>query len=518
MITQLDNAAPQAPDLARHGLSASQLAPANDRAFSRQAFEPVVDPTRLFAAANQSRYWEGHAADAPRLVSPSLIEQRQKKYRRAFFALAAAGVDGAAALSALLAADLALATNLGRDVMGMTFVLAAPIFVLAAIVLGSHRVATLFDMRSSLSHAGKAWLAVLLAMPAIMLVTPSPGPHVALVLALAMLAMLPAIVIGRVATRQFGKLLLGQQPYVEVVIEDGFASNLPSHALVFNAKRNGILPDPSNPGSVSKLAELLRNVDLVTVYAHPARRAAWARALRAFDVRVDMRAPELAELAPLGFEYRQDGWQMVVARHPLGLWQAALKRGFDLSAVLVALPLLVIPMAIVAIMIKLDSDGPVLFRQQRVGRGNRMFHIYKFRSMRTDRQDLAGSVSASRDDDRITKVGGWLRRTSIDELPQLLNVLRGEMSLVGPRPHAIASRAEGQLFWEIDAEYWMRHAIKPGLTGLAQVSGYRGATDHRDDLLNRVRSDLAYAQNWSLWADMLILFRTFGVMRHENAY
>src|SRR3546814_2980638 len=139
-------------------------------------------------------------------------------------------------------------------------------------------------------------------------------------------------------------------------------------------------------------------------------------------------------------------------------------------------------MLAVAIAIKLESRGSVFFRQERLGRGNRLFLVYKFRSMRVEKCDENGDRSTARDDDRITRVGQFIRRTSIDELPQLWNVLRGEMSLVGPRPHALGSRAGGAPFWDVDRRYWYRHATKPGLTGLAQVRGYRRSEEHTSEL------------------------------------
>src|SRR5690606_20362637 len=124
--------------------------------------------------------------------------------------------------------------------------------------------------------------------------------------------------------------------------------------------------------------------------------------------------------------------------------------------------------------------------------GNRLFPMYKFRSMRTDQLDRGGHRSTGRHDERITRVGRFIRKTSIDELPQFLNVLLGQMSIVGPRPHALGSRAEEKLFWDIDAAYWHRHAVKPGVTGLAQVRGYRGATEKVADLSNLLQADLEY--------------------------
>ena len=147
-----------------------------------------------------------------------------------------------------------------------------------------------------------------------------------------------------------------------------------------------------------------------------------------------------------------------------------------------------------------------------------MFQVLKFRSMTVADADGAGHRSASRDDDRITRCGRFIRGTSIDELPQLLNVLKGDMSIVGPRPHALGSRAADKLFWEVDQRYWDRHAAKPGLTGLAQVRGFRGATLVEDDLRNRLQADLEYLENWSVWRDVKIIFLTVRVVWHRNAF
>jgi lipopolysaccharide/colanic/teichoic acid biosynthesis glycosyltransferase len=144
--------------------------------------------------------------------------------------------------------------------------------------------------------------------------------------------------------------------------------------------------------------------------------------------------------------------------------------------------------------------------------------MYKFRSMRADQCDLEGRTSTARGDKRITAVGRVIRATSIDELPQLLNVLKGDMSFVGPRPHALGSLAEEKLFWEIDSRYWHRHAIKPGITGLAQIRGFRGATHQTSDLLDRLQSDLDYLNGWSIRRDLMILLATAKVVLHKNAY
>ena len=138
--------------------------------------------------------------------------------------------------------------------------------------------------------------------------------------------------------------------------------------------------------------------------------------------------------------------------------------------------------------------------------------------MKVERTDGNGKRSASKDDDRITRIGRFLRRTSIDELPQLFNVLKGDMSLVGPRPHAIGSLAGDKLFWEVDQRYWQRHSLRPGLTGLAQVRGFRGATDREADLTSRLQADLEYLTGWTLWRDIGILAATAKVLVHDRAF
>ncbi|MCG8359961.1 MAG: undecaprenyl-phosphate glucose phosphotransferase [Kiloniellales bacterium] len=176
-------------------------------------------------------------------------------------------------------------------------------------------------------------------------------------------------------------------------------------------------------------------------------------------------------------------------------------------------------MALIALAIKLDSSGPVLFRQQRYGFNNNLIEVWKFRTMYTHMADHGGHVQASRGDQRVTKVGAFLRRSSLDELPQLFNVLRGDMSLVGPRPHALDTRAQGRLFEEVVDRYAARHKVKPGITGWAQVNGYRGAADTVEKISRRVEYDLFYIDHWSIWFDLEILLRTvISVLKADNAY
>ncbi|MCK1722067.1 undecaprenyl-phosphate glucose phosphotransferase [Bradyrhizobium sp. 141] len=191
-------------------------------------------------------------------------------------------------------------------------------------------------------------------------------------------------------------------------------------------------------------------------------------------------------------------------RAPLSLRERGLKRALDLVGASLALLVFVPVMLVTAILIKLTSNGPVFFRQTRHGFGGRAFRIFKFRTMRV-LEDGPTIVQAQKNDPRVTPIGKWLRKTSIDELPQLLNVLKGEMSLVGPRPHAAAHNTE---YEQIIGNYAFRHHVKPGITGWAQVNGYRGETNTVDLMQKRVELDLWYINNWSLWLDILIIMRT----------
>jgi exopolysaccharide biosynthesis polyprenyl glycosylphosphotransferase len=185
-----------------------------------------------------------------------------------------------------------------------------------------------------------------------------------------------------------------------------------------------------------------------------------------------------------------------------------------LFCLIVALPL----MMLIALSIKLDSPGPVVFRQKRIGANNRTFDLLKFRSMYAEQTDPLGNQLTQAGDVRITRVGRFLRRTSMDELPQLINVLRGDMSLVGPRPHPLGASAAGVSYANAVSEYVIRHRVKPGMTGWAQVNGWRGETTRIEQIRRRVEHDLYYIENWSLALDVLILTRTvFIVMSRQNA-
>jgi lipopolysaccharide/colanic/teichoic acid biosynthesis glycosyltransferase len=177
-------------------------------------------------------------------------------------------------------------------------------------------------------------------------------------------------------------------------------------------------------------------------------------------------------------------------------------------------------MLITAIAVKLDSKGPVFFRQKRYGFNNEMIEVFKFRSMYTDQSDATAAKLVTKGDPRVTRVGRFIRKTSIDELPQLFNVVfSGNLSLVGPRPHAAHAKAQEQLYDQVVDGYFARHKVKPGITGWAQVNGWRGETDTEDKIQRRVEHDLYYIENWSVLFDLYILIMTpVSLLKTENAY
>jgi polysaccharide biosynthesis protein PslA len=210
---------------------------------------------------------------------------------------------------------------------------------------------------------------------------------------------------------------------------------------------------------------------------------------------------------------------MTLFDRPITGMSAVLKNLEDKLLTMIILLLIWPVLLAVAIAIKLDSPGPILFRQPREGFNNSTFLCFKFRSMYHNQLEYKNVNQATKDDPRVTRVGRFLRKSSLDELPQLFNVLFGDMSLVGPRPHAPSTRAGGRLFTEVVQSYAARHKVKPGITGWAQVCGWRGETDTEDKLVRRFEHDLYYIENWSIWLDFYILIRTVGaVLLPKNAF
>jgi len=204
-----------------------------------------------------------------------------------------------------------------------------------------------------------------------------------------------------------------------------------------------------------------------------------------------------------------------LAGTPLTGTEMRLKNWFDRIAALILLVLLSPVMLLFSALIRFSSPGSVMFRQLRHGIGGETIEIIKFRTMAPEKRPTNNVRQAVPDDPRVTRIGRFLRRSSLDELPQLFNVLKGEMSLVGPRPHAVE---HNDIYKSRIAKYMLRHKVKPGITGWAQINGFRGLTDTQEKMALRIEHDLWYIQNWSLWLDLKILFQTPFIMIHPNAY
>ncbi len=236
------------------------------------------------------------------------------------------------------------------------------------------------------------------------------------------------------------------------------------------------------------------------------------------DIRLSAHTNRL-RFRPRAYSYIGNVPFLDVFDKPLADWGYILKRLEDQVISAIALVFALPVMLVVAIAIKIDSRGPVLFKQKRYGFNNELIEVYKFRSMYTDQSDARADKLVTKDDPRVTRVGRFIRKTSLDELPQFFNALKGELSLVGPRPHAVMAKAADKLYTDVVDGYFARHRVRPGITGWAQINGWRGETDTAEKIQRRVEHDLYYIENWSIFFDLYILAMTpISLLNSENAY
>jgi Undecaprenyl-phosphate glucose phosphotransferase len=236
------------------------------------------------------------------------------------------------------------------------------------------------------------------------------------------------------------------------------------------------------------------------------------------DIRLSAHSNQL-RFRPRSYSFIGSVPMLDIFDKPINDWDSVAKRVFDIFFSLIGIIVFSPIMIATAIAIKLDSKGPVLFKQKRHGFNNEEIDVYKFRSMYTDRADPTAKNAVTKNDPRVTRVGRFIRKTSIDELPQFFNALLGSLSLVGPRPHAVAAQSHNKLFNEVVDGYFARHRVKPGVTGWAQINGWRGEIDSDDKIKKRTEFDLYYIENWSLWFDLKILLLTpVKLLNTENAY
>jgi len=236
------------------------------------------------------------------------------------------------------------------------------------------------------------------------------------------------------------------------------------------------------------------------------------------DIRLSAHSNHL-QFRPRSYSYIGSVPMLDIFDRPINDWDSVAKRIFDIVFSLFGIIFLSPIMLATAIAIKLDSKGPVLFKQKRHGFNNEEIEVYKFRSMYTEQSDPTAIRTVTKGDPRVTRVGRFIRKTSIDELPQFFNALFGSLSLVGPRPHAVAAQSHNLLYNEVVDGYFARHRVKPGVTGWAQINGLRGEMDTDEKIRMRTEFDLYYIENWSLWFDLKILFLTpIRLLDTTNAY
>lgn len=238
------------------------------------------------------------------------------------------------------------------------------------------------------------------------------------------------------------------------------------------------------------------------------------------DIRLSAHNNKL-RFRPRSYSYLGKVPTLDVFEAPITDWDLVMKWLFDHVVGAIVLALAAPVMALVALAIKLDSPGPVLFRQKRFGFNNERIDVFKFRSLYHDQSDPLATKVVTKNDSRVTRVGRFIRKTSLDELPQLFNVVfKGNLSLVGPRPHAVQGRLQSRLFDEAVDGYFARHRVKPGITGWAQINGWRGEIDNDEKIQKRVEFDLYYIENWSVLFDLYVLLRTPLALltKNENAY
>lgn len=455
-------------------------------------------------------------AALPRLPATGLAPSLERKRLRLYLAQMAADVG-------LLLAAFYLAgyAYFNGPPPGRPFVagqLLLPLYLTIALHNGTYNLGSLTDWRAASGRMATALLMAAGLLNFLAFFVKLNALFSRVVFALGLPGALVLMIAARWLMHRWVVRQWGPSPLNVLQIDAGGPPLQIPHAYRVDAREHGLEPLLDDPHMLDRLARYMRNMDHVIVNCPIETRAAWARVLKGSGIHGEVASELVRDIGALGVVHRRDVSTLLVSTGHLGMRARATKRLFDLTVSLLALIALAPVLAVAALLIKLDDGGPVMFRQRRLGQGNRFFSIYKLRTMRVESSDADGTRSTGRTDDRVTRVGRFLRRTSIDELPQLINVLKGDMSIVGPRPHALGSQAGDKLFWQVDERYWQRHTLRPGITGLAQVRGLRGATDNEIDLTSRLQADLEYLSGWNILRDVRIVFATVGVIASERAF
>ena len=492
---------------------AASLGPLKDfRTMATQSL-PATVPVQ-FAEGDESP----HVLDIERQVEAAEKHCKGRRRTRSIISASLIASDFAALILGFTSANIIVYGFEDLPQIGTVLAASLPLTLMFGLHDGAYAARVGIDKRISVFRGTKSilFLAAALMLLAFMFKVGAEFSRAQFVIGTLLSAIL--LMIFRWGIANYNAIPAAQGLFADLHIHDGTWQPKDGNLFTLNAKEAGLTPDRGNSKAMGRLGMLAKGMDSVIVHCAPADREKWAQALKTLDVPTEIVVPELDSLRPLAISMR-DGHSSVLLSDGRLRWdQEFLKRLFDLTLVVPMMPFLIPCFAVIALVIRLDSKGPIFFRQDRIGVGNRSFRIWKFRSMRVDLQDDKASKLTERNDPRVTRVGKFIRKTSLDELPQLINVLTGDMSLVGPRPHAALAKAGSLLYWEVDNAYWERHVVKPGITGLAQVRGFRGNTFVEDNLRDRLQADLEYVANWSIILDLKILVSTLTMPFSRNAF
>lgn len=444
-----------------------------------------------------------------------LRARRRSRLRISWFAVV---LDLAAIAIAYAVVSLAYLRILDLDQLGRILLSLTPLSLVLNLNHAAYSASVLLDKYRSAwrGSAGLLWATLLMFLIFFFLKISEDFSRV--LLGFGTLLAVALISLARMSLADFAGRILGKVPMANLCIYDAIKPGESFADSVIEAGQVHLAPNPDDPAMLELLGRLVSGLDGVVVHCPKQKRAEWAFMLKSLDVEAEIVIPELTELHPLAIRERSGQSSLVLATGQLNWSQRMIKRSFDLLLAIASLPLVVPVLLLIALAIKIDSRGPVLFRQERIGLGNRKFNILKFRTMYIEMQDDLARQSTERFDSRVTRVGQFLRRSSLDELPQIINVIKGDMSIVGPRPHAEQTAVGSALLWQIDTGYWHRHVVKPGITGLAQIRGHRGSLFDEGQLKDRLNADLEYVASWSLASDFRIVIQTLNVIVHKNAF
>ena len=466
--------------------------------------------------------------------------------KTAFYGFALTNTARLGELAALLALGLALRQDLPAGEQTAPIFVApfvATAFTLLARANGAYGLAILRSPVQGFLHAASAWTGAALAAWALGFVFGAPGlsPRgwLGLWLAAGLFWLLGLRLLAAFAASQLSRLgkldryvvIVGGGPLAEELLGELANESLSDVRILglFDDRGDDRAPDMvagfPKLGTIDDLIAFARNVRIDQIlFALPVH--AEARILEILrrlwvlpiDIRLAAHANRL-RFRPRAYSFLGDVPLFDLIDKPMSDTGVVVKAMFDRVVGMALIALLAPVMLAVAAGVKLSSRGPVLFRQERFGFNNEKITIYKFRSLYVEQCDYGARRQVTRDDPRVTPFGRFIRRTSLDELPQLFNVLKGELSLVGPRPHVVNATVAGRAYEEVVDGYFARHKVKPGLTGWAQINGWRGETDTLEKIQRRVDYDLDYIENWSIWLDLRVLALTpFALASGRNAY